>query len=81
MRLFGCSGVNITGENAATASVSFTKVQNLDDMPCDVLYHSEYGIFSGNSVKMLPIDYNNQDLEAVRKIMKKMDVSENKKLK
>jgi hypothetical protein len=73
MRLFGCSGINISGENAATSAfwVSTVSPKELDPQ---VLYHSEINQFAQKYVRKLSLDINEQDLENGSKIIRKLDL-------
>jgi hypothetical protein len=55
MRLLGCSGINITGHNAATATLDLIDC-SFDEMDPYVLYHSEINILGTRSTKILHIE-------------------------
>ena len=71
MRLFGCSGINITGENAATSAVELAKTKDRSGQSPFDLYHSEINLFGTRSVKTIPLA---QDMELSRTLLKEMDL-------
>jgi hypothetical protein len=71
MRLFGCSGINITGKNAATSAVELAKTTERAGLSPFDLYHSEINLFGTRSVKTIPLE---QDMELSRLLLKEMDL-------
>jgi 17beta-estradiol 17-dehydrogenase/3beta-hydroxysteroid 3-dehydrogenase len=72
LRFLGCSGINITGENAATSVVDLMEC-SLDQMDPNVLYHSEINVFGKKSTRVIHIEHSEQDLEIGKKLVAEMD--------
>lgn len=65
MRLFGCSGINISGENGATSALWIAAQADPSLIDPKILYHSEISLFGTKSVREIPIEYTKKDrLEA-----------------
>jgi hypothetical protein len=73
LRFFGCSGMNITGENAATSVVDLLDC-SLDQMDHRVMYHSEINLFGQKSTKIIHLDHSEKDLEIGKKLVTDMDL-------
>ena len=73
MRILCVSGINITGYNAATATVFVA----LEDDPSRLnpikLYHSEIGLLGNRSVKILDVELSEADGNETREIIVQMD--------
>jgi NAD(P)-dependent dehydrogenase (short-subunit alcohol dehydrogenase family) len=72
MRLFGCSGINITGENAATSTIHILR-ENIDKLNHQSLYHSEISIFGQKSTSIQRLRFNDDDKAQARYLVKEID--------
>ncbi|KAI8908374.1 hypothetical protein EDD86DRAFT_191421 [Gorgonomyces haynaldii] len=72
MRLFGCSGININGYNAATSIVDL--IQSQEELDPSKVYHSEINIFGQKWTVPLTIQVKDEELIKAKQIMDKMDL-------
>lgn len=73
MRIFLISGINITGYNAATATMFLALEEDPSRLDPLKLYHSEIGVFGNRSVKLLDVEFTEQDRLKTLKVIAEMD--------
>jgi hypothetical protein len=73
MRVCLISGINITGYNAATATMFLALEDDPSRLDPVKLYHSEIGVFGNRSVKILEVDFDKEDYSKSLKIIADMD--------
>ena len=72
MRFLGCSGINITGYNAAFAAewLSINEFQSLDSK---TVYHSEISRLGTSWTREIQVDVCQDDLKETEAVLNKMD--------
>ncbi|KAI8895197.1 hypothetical protein BC833DRAFT_602162 [Globomyces pollinis-pini] len=63
MRLFGCSGINISGTNSATSAVWIANQENPENLNPQTMYHSDITIFGKTFVREIPLMVSESDRE------------------
>ncbi|KAJ3268955.1 hypothetical protein HDV01_002065 [Terramyces sp. JEL0728] len=73
MRILFCSGINITGYNAATSALWIAKSEPERINP-NVLYHSEINILAQRWVRSIELKYDKVDDVSTKKVLRKMNL-------
>ena len=74
MRLFGCSGINITGENGATSALWVATQPDSSVIDPKILYHSEMSLFGMKSVKEIPIEFSLDDESEATRLLVEIEI-------
>ncbi|KAJ3322241.1 hypothetical protein HDV06_003301 [Boothiomyces sp. JEL0866] len=73
MRILFCSGINITGYNAATSALWVAKSEPEKINP-NLLYHSEINILAQRWVRSIELKYDEMDDITSKKLIRKMNL-------
>jgi hypothetical protein len=72
MRFMGCSGINITGYNAAFVG-EWLANSNYEYLDAKTVYHSEINRMGSSYTREIRVDFNENDLVETLQVLKKMD--------
>ncbi|KAJ3308865.1 hypothetical protein HDV04_000745 [Boothiomyces sp. JEL0838] len=73
MRIFFCSGINITGYNAATSALWVAKSEPEKINP-NLMYHSEINILAQRWVRSIELKYDEKDDIISKKLVRKLNL-------